>query len=203
MEPRGRRTYHHGDLARALVEVAVRLVEANGVEAFSLREAARVAGVDVAAVYRHYASKSDLLAAVASEGFSLLARAMEEETLAHKGPWQVFFAIGRTYVRFSRSHRAHFRVMFGPFGAGKPKDPRVRGVGATGKDPYEIFLASLTRLDAQGKLSVAPEAACLFAWSLVHGYASLVADDVVQPQPSEGDLEALLQMAKAGIAAGG
>jgi len=64
-----RSSYHHGNLSRALVEAALRLVETQGAEALTLRGAARLAGVSQAAPYRHFSDKDALLAAVAEEGF--------------------------------------------------------------------------------------------------------------------------------------
>jgi AcrR family transcriptional regulator len=43
------RAYHHGDLQRALVEAGMAIVEREGVEALSLRAAARRAKVSHAA----------------------------------------------------------------------------------------------------------------------------------------------------------
>ncbi|MEJ6813316.1 MAG: helix-turn-helix domain-containing protein, partial [Octadecabacter sp.] len=47
-----KRGYHHGDLKRALVDGALRLIEEKGPTGFTLSEAAREAGVTPAAVYR-------------------------------------------------------------------------------------------------------------------------------------------------------
>src|SRR6266545_5478767 len=69
---RGRLPYHHGDLRRALTDVALRLVTERGPGGFTLREAARVIGVSQTAPYRHFRTKEALLAAVAEEGFEEL-----------------------------------------------------------------------------------------------------------------------------------
>ena len=61
--------YHHGDLRAALVDAALSLVKEGGIEALGLRAAARRAGVTHAAPYRHFEDKTDLLAAVAQNGF--------------------------------------------------------------------------------------------------------------------------------------
>ncbi|TKW79284.1 MAG: TetR family transcriptional regulator, partial [Bradyrhizobium icense] len=61
--------YHHGDLRRTLLAFALRRVRAGGAAEFSLREAARAAGVTGGAVYKHFESKDALLGAVAAEGF--------------------------------------------------------------------------------------------------------------------------------------
>ena len=66
--------YHHGDLRRALVEAAERILENEGPSALSLRAVAREAGVSAAAPYHHFKDKNELLAAIAQEGFELLAQ---------------------------------------------------------------------------------------------------------------------------------
>jgi len=68
-----RRGYHHGDLARALLDEAGRALREGGPDTLSLRALARALGVDAAAPYRHYASKEALLAELAREGFATLA----------------------------------------------------------------------------------------------------------------------------------
>ena len=55
------RPYHHGDLRRALVDAARRLLEAEGPSALSLRAVAREAGVSPAAPYHHFKDKAELL----------------------------------------------------------------------------------------------------------------------------------------------
>src|SRR5262245_51524515 len=66
---RGRRSYHHKDLRAALIETATALISERGAAAFSLREAARVVGVDAAACYRHFRDREDVLVAIAQLGF--------------------------------------------------------------------------------------------------------------------------------------
>ena len=70
------RPYHHGDLRRALVDAARRLLEAEGPTALSLRAVAREAGVSPAAPYHHFKDKAELLDAVAHEGWEMLQLAM-------------------------------------------------------------------------------------------------------------------------------
>src|ERR1043165_7255882 len=62
----------HGDIKRALTDAALQLVQEKGPRGFTLREVARRAGVSAAAPYRHFADKSQLLAAVATQGFGQL-----------------------------------------------------------------------------------------------------------------------------------
>ena len=57
----GRTSYHHGNLREALVEATVALIEEKGPLAFTLTEAARLAGVSAAAPYRHFKGRDELL----------------------------------------------------------------------------------------------------------------------------------------------
>src|SRR5258708_20450815 len=57
--------YHHGDLRRVLIDAALGLVEEGGVEAVSVREAARRAGGSPGAPFRHFPSRIALMTAVA------------------------------------------------------------------------------------------------------------------------------------------
>ena len=72
------RPYHHGDLRRALVDAASRVLEAEGPSALSLRAVAREAGVSPAAPYHHFKDKTELLEAVAHEGWDMLDAALAE-----------------------------------------------------------------------------------------------------------------------------
>src|SRR5574341_518780 len=60
-----RRAYHHGGLRDAILRSAAHLLEKQGVEGLSLREAARRARVSHAAPYRHFPDRESLLAALA------------------------------------------------------------------------------------------------------------------------------------------
>src|SRR5277367_5724211 len=107
----GARPYHHGDLSRALVAAGRRILEAEGPTALSLRAVAREAGVSPAAPYHHFKDKSELLNAVAMEGFARLKTALVEAFAAAAGD-EVRSSLGVAYVEFSRSHPALYRVMW-------------------------------------------------------------------------------------------
>jgi len=96
-------TYHHGDLRPALLRAAGKILEQEGREAISLRDLARRAGVSHNAPYRHFADRGALLAALAEEGYALLAQA-----LAGK-PWREQAV---TYVHFALANPARFGLMF-------------------------------------------------------------------------------------------
>lgn len=168
--------YHHGDLRAALLEVATRLVRENGAAAFSLREAARLVGVDPAACYRHFRDRTEVLVAIAQEGFAELTARFVAERAAHaEEPARVvLLALGHVYVAFAAERPAEFRLMFGESGLAS-RDPRLRRADVA-VGPYDQ-----TRALAAAHLGVAQgsEAATHLAnliWAAAHGVARLRTD---------------------------
>src|SRR5262252_7607274 len=103
-----RRRYHHGDLRAAILRAAAQLLEKQGVEGLSLREAARRARVSHYAPYRHFPSKEALLAALAARGFERF-----QEELAGAERAGGFRGRGEAYIRFALANPQLFRLMFG------------------------------------------------------------------------------------------
>src|SRR5688572_32638192 len=101
------RTYHHGDLRRALVEAATALAEHGGSDGVVLREAARRIGVSPSAAYRHFPSREGLLAVVGSQARQRLAGQMlaAMEAVRTRDPRNRavdrFRSCGREYIRFA------------------------------------------------------------------------------------------------------
>ena len=72
--------YHHGNLRQSLLRAALKIVESEGLEGFTLREAARVADVSHNAPYRHFSSRADLLVKLAIEGQHHLLKHLKTKT---------------------------------------------------------------------------------------------------------------------------
>src|SRR5450432_65410 len=106
------RPYHHGDLRRALIDAASRVLEAEGPSALSLRAVAREAGVSPAAPYHHFKDKCDLMEAVAHEGWMELTSAIAEARAHAPNPIQALTSIGVAYVCFARENPALYRIMY-------------------------------------------------------------------------------------------
>ncbi|MCT4356496.1 TetR/AcrR family transcriptional regulator [Streptomyces sp. Je 1-79] len=153
------RTYHHGDLRQAVLTAAVDVISTDGPSALSLRDLARRAGVSHAAPAHHFKDRAGLLTAVAAEGFDLLAEALgEAEDLKDAGV---------RYVRFATEHPAHFQVMFQP-DLHRPDDPELLAAKERAGDRLRAGVASV---DGRGP---DPRLAGVAAWSLAHGFATLL-----------------------------
>jgi AcrR family transcriptional regulator len=165
-----KRAYHHGDLRTALMQAALALIAEHGVKGLALSDAARLAGVSVAAPYRHFRDKEALLAEIAAEGFTLFRDALAVASQKSQGDKvKVLAEMGVAYVEFARQHRSHFKVMW-EGGISRAEYPNVE------QPAYQAFL-----LLQQAAIDLLPKAKpdrqralVSAAWSLVHGYATLM-----------------------------
>ena len=171
--------YHHGDLRAALVAESRRTVEQDGADGLSLRAVARAVGVDIAAAYRHFRKKDDVLATVAAAGFEELGRAMaarmSEVAAAGGSSRDRFVACGTAYVAYGRAHPNLYRLMFG--GRCSPEAIRRARGGPPAADAYDLLGEALAHLIDEGVLPrSARDGAELVAWAQVHGLVSLAID---------------------------
>jgi AcrR family transcriptional regulator len=177
------RAYHHGDLERALIEAGLSIVERDGVEALSLRAAARWAKVSHAAPYHHFRDKSELLAAVAAAGFDQMVAAIgQEATRARAGDaLDRLRAVGRGYVLFAVTHPSVFRLMFRPELTRPSDHGRLQEAEAAAFGTLIEAIVASQRAGQLGGRDPLPLAA--YAWSTVHGLAMLHIDNVFGETP--------------------
>jgi AcrR family transcriptional regulator len=164
--------YHHGSLREALLAAAEALLLERGVDAFTLRECARRAGVSHAAPAHHFGDVRGLLTAFATVGFERMADLMQRHAdAAPRGAAPRLVAVGQAYIDFALAHRAHFQLMFGTDRL-DATDPALQRAGQRTGDMLREAMAGVMaerRLPAD----TLPQR-LLLAWSAVHGYATLV-----------------------------
>ncbi|UVI35385.1 TetR/AcrR family transcriptional regulator [Brevibacterium spongiae] len=160
-------TYHHGDLRRALLAQTASAIAEDGVAKLSMRALAKRAGVSNAAPTYHFGDKAGLLTALAAEGFELLAEAMSR--IDDSG----LVARGVAYVEFALACPSHFTVMFQPRLL-HDDDPELVAARQRAWAALSVGVA-VTRSGPDADFGVA-------AWSLVHGYATLVLSGAVEPE---------------------
>jgi AcrR family transcriptional regulator len=108
-----RDTFRHGNLPDALVAAALERLESGGVDAISLRELARDAGVNHRAVYRHFPDKLSLMARVSQEGWRRLAHRVGAAMAGKKRGERALVAGGAGFFAFAREHPNLFHLMAG------------------------------------------------------------------------------------------
>lgn len=161
-----RRTYHHGDLRRALIEAALDVVAESGQGTLSLRALAGRVGVSPTAVYRHFADLDTLLAAAAAEAFRRFSVAMRAVPI---GPEASFEDLGWAYLRFARDHPGLYGLIFGAAHFGTSEDPDLR---AAASDAFASLVEAVARQLPEDRREEAAGRAVVI-WSAIHGVADL------------------------------
>lgn len=182
-----KRSYHHGDLRRALIDGAWQLVREGGLAALSLREVARVVGVSHAAPYHHFPTRSALLDALAEQAFSGIERAMRLAKADLVDAGQVLYALGRAYIDFARAHPEQVLVMFRPR-RDELEGPVPESLGDVGERAFAHLFDAVVACQQQGLAPAGdPHELALTAWSLVHGFSKLWVEGPLTVTPPYAD----------------
>lgn len=184
------RTYHHGDLRRALVGEGLQLARTGGPSAVTLREATRAVGVSPNAAYRHFADRDELVRAVAREAQLALATAIVEQVEATPGDLSPADAaverlrrVGLAYIDFARRERGLFETAF------FTQDTHANEALVTLDDeivaPFRLLMQTLDEMVDAGALAAERRAFAEWAcWSAVHGFAEIAVHGPVRWQPA-------------------
>lgn len=166
MQTDAKRTYHHGDLRRALLTAAESELAERGVEAFSLRQVARRAKVSHAAPAHHFGDARGLLTALAADGFHrFLAAQAARESRADPDPRAQLLAAGLGYIDFAQDRPALFRLMFG---SDRPDFGDAALAAAAG--------AAYGHLEDQVAATGGDPVAAAAVWAMAHGLADLLSN---------------------------
>lgn len=147
------------------------LLEAEGVEALSLREVARRAGLTHQAPYHYFANKEALLAELVASGFDELTKRLAAalDGSRRSSRRTMVACAGRAYVHFALERPQVFRLMFRKPLVDTRRFPETAAAG----DRAYAELRRMIELAHPGK-NVDDYAGV--HWAFVHGLASLVLD---------------------------
>ncbi|MGK9149298.1 TetR/AcrR family transcriptional regulator [Plantibacter flavus] len=178
--------YHHGDLRRTLLEAAAESIESDGVDALSLRQLARDAGVSHAAPSRHFRDKQALLDALAEDGFrrmsAALDAAIDTDATTADAVRARFDALARAYVGFALAQPTLLSLMFGLKHAPDARDELL----AAGHASMEITLRVVAAAQDAGAIAPGdPQHIALVAFATFHGIATLASGGLLDGVPSD------------------
>jgi AcrR family transcriptional regulator len=165
--------YHHGNLRAALIRAADEILAEHGLEGFSLREAARRAGVSPAAPTHHFGSSAGLLSEVAVLGFEELAKHLQVDTAETPGRRLQTQGIG--YVRFALTHPGRFHLMFRKDRV-SAEHVALQEAGSRALALLEQTIRAMRVIPDDQPLDSEARAMLLATWSMVHGFAHLMLD---------------------------
>jgi AcrR family transcriptional regulator len=185
-------------LPEALLAATEDILREQGLDKFTLREAARRAGVTHGAPAFHFGDVSGLLTAFATAGYREMTALMQRYRAdADKDPRSQLEAVGCAYIDYAIAHRPQFQLMF--------RSDRIRlgderynecskGAFQQLQETMMPFLASDTT-DAERKRKL------MLAWSAVHGFATLFLETRFKPfygdnpkPPVSGDAKRMLEL---------
>ena len=197
--PAGETPYHHGDLHDALLAAAERVLERDGLPGLTLRAVAREAGVSHAAPTHHFGDLTGLLSELAAIGFRRFNEAMVAAGNTETLPVMKALARAKAYVAYAQARPGMYGLMF-----------RTERLDMTRPSLHEAATASFQGLAtavtlgrnekpsgaALESLSLDQAAAIARAWSLVHGFTTLLLDgrlkDILHRLPEGTGVDQLL-----------
>ncbi|GAA2612370.1 TetR/AcrR family transcriptional regulator [Streptomyces tubercidicus] len=177
-------------LRARLVQAGIDLLTEEGVQALSLREIARRAGVSHGAPRRHFPTHLSLLSAIARQGFSDLAYRVAAEIDDHPtDPRAQLMALGRGYLDFALAHRGMFELMF----RHDLLESDHLGLRETSLPLFQVLVDLVSRAQPRSEVPSPVVAGAL--WSNLHGIAQLWRWGSLQLATGADDVEPLLRAA--------
>lgn len=192
------------DLPQKLLAVTAEILREQGLHKFTLREAARRAGVSHGAPAFHFKDASGLLTAFATEAFKALRELMVKyRAEASKDPAAQLLAVGCAYIDYAIAHRPQFQLMFRSDTIRLDDEPfKEASKGAL--QQLQETMAPLLRPDESeaGRMT-----RLMLAWSAVHGFATLYLEKGFRPfyannpkPPVSADAKRMLELLTASFA---
>jgi AcrR family transcriptional regulator len=171
------RTYHHGDLKAALLSAARSIVEEQGADAFTLREAARRAGVSHGAPAHHFGDKTGLLTKLAAQVMSERVERVEAAKFAAgTNPMDQLKACGMAHIEFLISH-PHLEGLCWRDNLINRSDPALQAA------LQRMTAGLIETMSAVTGIALVPDkeanASTLLAISVVHGFAQMVNERII------------------------
>lgn len=177
-------------LRARLVQAGIDLLTEEGVQALSLREIARRAGVSHGAPRRHFPTHLSLLSAIARQGFADLADKVAADIDGHRtDPRAQLMALGCGYLDFALAHRGMFELMF----RHDLLESNQLGLRETSLPLFQILVDLVSRV--QPRSDVPPPVVAGALWSNLHGIAQLWRWGSLQLATGTDDVEPLLRAA--------
>lgn len=163
----------------SLVTEAARLLDAGGESAVTLRAVGHAVGVSHNAPYRHFKSRSALLAAIAERDFQMLTMQFEQVRTGRGAPLErVQRALG-LFIQYGGDNPARYRLLF--------SDPAIGAaegsLEAAALGAFTAFAALIEDCQKAGALPPGPTLALAgLVYAATHGLVDLAAGGRIREQ---------------------
>ena len=186
--------YHHGNLKEELINCASVMCERDGYTKLSIRSLAKESNVSQTAPYRHFKTKKDLYAAVSTNGFNKLSKAIHVD-VDKKVTKKQIVVMAIKYIEFGLKNANTYDLMFGTaVGNFSPYPELLQSANSS----YDNFRSSFSKLANDSDEVIAFK--CITLWSMVHGLVGIlrkvqVIEDEPLMNPEDGPMSSALLIA--------
>ncbi|GHF32123.1 TetR/AcrR family transcriptional regulator [Streptomyces griseoluteus] len=183
---RDRRERERAQRHRLILMAARELAEAEGWEALTTRRLAERVEYSQPVLYSHFKGKDAIVAAVAQEGFTELAKLLRTARTATDGqePRRRLRAVCQAYLRFAVERPALYQAMF-------VLPTRLEFAGE--ETPTALRAAFDAFMEALPEAAPEREARAELLWAALHGISTLSATDRIPAQGGATRLDLLIE----------
>ena len=163
--------YHHGNLKKAIINEALKLLKLNGHHNLSFRLISRNIGVVSSAPYNHFKDKDELLQALIILGYNQLIAKVLDQKKKSDIPAEQLKLVAKAYIDFAYKEKALFNLIF----------------GETNKDLLYFINKTVLQFEKiisekfkNGKrVKLTEKGSAVTAWSMVHGLTEMVRNNKI------------------------
>lgn len=170
-----RRARSRREMRAAILDVAGRLVEEEGIDALTIRAVAQAIGYSPGAIYEYFESKEVILASLYFDGTDGLGVHCERAITSlppDASALDAIIAIGHAYRSYALSHPDLYRLVFGGLKTIPTERPEECFEDEAGGGWLTVVATAQRGIEA-GELNGPAPMVALTAWASVHGFVSL------------------------------
>lgn len=172
-------TYHHGNLREELLKAAMGILDESGIEAVTIRQVARKAGVGHSAPANHFADKRALLTQLAIDIFVSLGELIKRDLqVAPQGLSEKVRVFTDTLIEFGLSQPNRYRLLW-------RRDYLDNDSVELNGAMDVIYDALLATLATSKESNVSVESKAIALWSMLQGYVTMRIDGNLEAKKDE------------------
>ena len=162
------KNYHHGNLKKELISCACIMCERDGYTKLSIRSLAKESNVSQTAPYRHFKTKEDLYAAVSTDGFNKLSKAIHVD-VDKKVTKKQIVDMAIKYIEFGLENANTYDLMLGTAVGNFNNYPELL---ESANSVFDNFRSNFSKLANDSDEVIAFK--CITLWSMVHGLVGIL-----------------------------
>ncbi len=155
----------------ALIAVATKILEEEGLLALTLRRLAQDSGISRSTPYLYFKDKDDLLQDICAETFRYLIKQCRDAMAACTDDTSKVIAMGKCYLNFGIERPTLYHLIFAPKNPGDEVSPEVLEVVEEYKNMTEI---PMQRAYDEGIFKYPPDRLNPVLWACSHGLLCLL-----------------------------